>query len=192
MPVWCVLPACCPYLPACSALRGVVYLPGVYLPRGRLLARGRGYLPRYSTPWTEFLTHATESITLPQTSFAGGKNLKTANTHLCTFRRNETCGRVSLAFCIVMLLSKQRLREATISPYSSSCLWFEPVFTCVCVYLCLPVCVSDRCDSSFMVWGEVSTAQYHVLAARNPSSSSSRLERTKMETQSRALRHHRD
>ena len=24
--------------------------------------------------WTEFLTHATENITLPQTSFAGGKN----------------------------------------------------------------------------------------------------------------------
>ena len=23
-------------------------------------------------PWTEFLTHATENITLPQTSFAGG------------------------------------------------------------------------------------------------------------------------
>ena len=44
------------------------------------------------------------------------------------------------------------------------------VFTCVCVYLYLPVCVSDRCDSSFMVGGEVSTAQYHVLAARNPSS----------------------
>ena len=27
-----------------------------------------------SPPWTEFLTHATENITLPQTSFAGGKN----------------------------------------------------------------------------------------------------------------------
>ena len=24
-------------------------------------------------PWTEFLTHTTENITLPQTSFAGGK-----------------------------------------------------------------------------------------------------------------------
>ena len=29
------------------------------------------YLPRYSPPWTEFLTHASENITLPQTSFAG-------------------------------------------------------------------------------------------------------------------------
>ena len=26
-------------------------------------------------PWTEFLTHASENITLPQTSFAGGKNI---------------------------------------------------------------------------------------------------------------------
>ena len=25
-------------------------------------------------PWTKFLTHASENITLPQTSFAGGKN----------------------------------------------------------------------------------------------------------------------
>ena len=25
-------------------------------------------------PWTEFLTHASENITLPQTSFAGGNN----------------------------------------------------------------------------------------------------------------------
>ena len=33
-----------------------------------------GYLPRYSPLWTEFLTHASENITLPQTSFAGGKN----------------------------------------------------------------------------------------------------------------------
>ena len=36
---------------------------------------GGVYLPRYSLPlWTEFLTHASENITLPQTSFAGGKN----------------------------------------------------------------------------------------------------------------------
>ena len=29
---------------------------------------------RADPPWTEFLTHASENITLPQTSFAGGKN----------------------------------------------------------------------------------------------------------------------
>ena len=31
---------------------------------------------RQTPPWTEFLTHASENITLPQTSFAGGKNSK--------------------------------------------------------------------------------------------------------------------
>ena len=30
--------------------------------------------PCMPPPWTEFLTHASENITLPQTSFAGGKN----------------------------------------------------------------------------------------------------------------------
>ena len=46
---------------------------GVSLPGGICLAGG-GYP---STPlWTEFLTHATENITLPQTSFAGGYNTK--------------------------------------------------------------------------------------------------------------------
>ena len=28
-------------------------------------------------PWTEFLTHTCENITLPQALFAGGKNLET-------------------------------------------------------------------------------------------------------------------
>ena len=74
--------------------------PGVYLPRGCVpaggvpaqgdvparsvpaqggvfLPRGGGYLPRYLLPpWTEFLTHASENITLPQTSFAGGNDIK--------------------------------------------------------------------------------------------------------------------
>ena len=78
--------------------------PGVYLPRG-VPAQGvctcrgctcpggctcqgctcpggcscpeGGYLPRYLLPpWTEFLTHASENITLPQTSFAGGNDIK--------------------------------------------------------------------------------------------------------------------
>ena len=107
-------PACCPYLPACTAMG--VYLPGgvpawgVYLPRGLYLPREVGvYLPGgvpaqegvpaqggvtaqrectcpggvpawgctcpgTSPLWTEFLTHATENITLPQTLFVGGKN----------------------------------------------------------------------------------------------------------------------
>ena len=49
IPVGCILPAA-------VAIRGVSRHP-----------------PRPGTPlWTEFLTHAYENITLPQTSFAGG------------------------------------------------------------------------------------------------------------------------
>ena len=46
--------------------------------RGCLLLGGGVVVPQHTlrqTPpplWTEFLTHATETITLPQTSFAGG------------------------------------------------------------------------------------------------------------------------
>ena len=57
---------------------------GVCLARGISLLGGLGVsLPgewypsmhwgRHSPLWTEFLTHATENITLPQTSFVGGK-----------------------------------------------------------------------------------------------------------------------
>ena len=61
------------YLPGgCTCPVWGVYLPGgctcqgVYLPGG-CICLGGGYLPRYSLPlWTEFLTHATENITLPQ------------------------------------------------------------------------------------------------------------------------------
>ena len=115
IPVGCVPPACCPYLPhalfpggipgpgGCTWSQGGVPGPGggclvpggVPGPREGVPGRGwvpgpgggvpdpRGctwspgvYLPRYSPPpWTEFLTHASENITLPQTSFAGGKNI---------------------------------------------------------------------------------------------------------------------
>ena len=81
IPVGCVPPACCSYLPVCTAPGGTCL--GVYLSRGGVPVQGvpaqggmylpGGYLPRYSPLWTEFLTHATENITLPQTSFAGGK-----------------------------------------------------------------------------------------------------------------------
>ena len=49
-----------------------------------------GSTPPRSTPpplWTEFLTHAYENITLPQTSFAGGNKNRIGrqrNTHICT------------------------------------------------------------------------------------------------------------
>ena len=36
-------------------------------------------------PWTEFLTHTSENITLPQTSFAGGKNSIHRSCHLPKF-----------------------------------------------------------------------------------------------------------
>ena len=49
------------------------------------------HAPRQTPPpWTEFLTHATENITLPQTSFAGGnKNmtLMSSSHYLNTFCR---------------------------------------------------------------------------------------------------------
>ena len=62
----------------CLLARGGVSLLGrSALPKGGcLLARGvvsQHALRQTPPPWTEFLTHATENITLPQTSFAGGK-----------------------------------------------------------------------------------------------------------------------
>ena len=67
---------------ALTVSRGGVYLPG---PGGGCTCLvGEGGVPAWSggcvpgqvlpPPWTEFLTHASENITLPQTSFAGGKN----------------------------------------------------------------------------------------------------------------------
>ena len=70
----------CPgvYLPGRLPAWGVCTCPGVYLPWGYLLVGctcpGVGICPGAPPPCTEFLTHATENITLPQTSFAGGKN----------------------------------------------------------------------------------------------------------------------
>ena len=46
---------------------GLGGLGGGYLPS----PRGCKCLPRYSSLWTEFLTHASENITLPQASFGG-------------------------------------------------------------------------------------------------------------------------
>ena len=59
---------------------GGVYLPGqggvpAWSGGGYLPGPGGVYLVRHPPPWTEFLTHASENITLPQTSFAGGKNI---------------------------------------------------------------------------------------------------------------------
>ena len=55
------------YLPGGVPAQGDVPAQGVYLPWEVYLPGGRGwYLPRYSPLRTEFLTHATENITLPQ------------------------------------------------------------------------------------------------------------------------------
>ena len=87
IPVGCIPPACWPYPPACTVQGGA-------WPQGDLLLGGTwsrerevsglgwvsgpgGWYPsmhwgRLPPLWTEFLTHATENVTLPQTSFAGG------------------------------------------------------------------------------------------------------------------------
>ena len=105
IPVGCVPPTSCPYLPACTApggvpARGVYLVPGgctcpggvpgpggctclggipglggVYLPAGVYLPGG--HLPRY--PPVKRMADRCKNITLPQTSFAGGnKEKKTA------------------------------------------------------------------------------------------------------------------
>ena len=104
-----------PVSPSMHCSRGVYLVPwwGVYLvlgggvpglgvvpgPRGRGVPgpggctwSWGGYLPRYSPSplWTEFLTHASENTTSPQTSFAGGK--KRSKVPLTkTVRKNVTC-----------------------------------------------------------------------------------------------------
>ena len=52
---------------------GVVCQGGVC--PGGCVCQGGGVCPGTPPLWTEFLTHASENITLPQTSFAGGKKI---------------------------------------------------------------------------------------------------------------------
>ena len=77
-----------------------VYLPG---PRGGVPAWSRGGVPTWSwgvylpgprgaVPgqvlpplWTEFLTHASENFTLPQTSFAGGNDAASVSSFQVEF-----------------------------------------------------------------------------------------------------------
>ena len=54
--------------------------------------------------WTEFLTHASENITLPQTSFAGGKNWKKNTGKVRKFCHSRKVGTLLMyTFTIVML-----------------------------------------------------------------------------------------
>ena len=67
---------CCSY-PQHALLPGGCTCTGGVPAQGGVPAGGgvsaQGYTcPGTSPPWTEFLTHATGNITLPQTSFAGG------------------------------------------------------------------------------------------------------------------------
>ena len=55
---------------------GVPALSGGYLPGPGGYTWSGGCVPgQVLPPWTEFLTHASQNITLPQTSFAGGNKL---------------------------------------------------------------------------------------------------------------------
>ena len=56
--------------------------------KGMLGYQLQGMLGYHPPPCTEFLTHATENITLPQISFAGGKNANIAN--FVYFRKTPT------------------------------------------------------------------------------------------------------
>ena len=101
IPVGCIPPTCCLYLPACTAPRGCTCPGGVYPPRGVYLPMGlpaRGVLaqggvpapggctcpggctwPRCMlayTPPVNRMTDRCKNITLPQTSFADGNNNK--------------------------------------------------------------------------------------------------------------------
>ena len=80
IPVGCVPPARWPYLPTCPGLgllqggggRGAWSRGGCLVPGGVVSQHSLRQTPPL---WTEFLTHVYENITLPQTSFAAGKNL---------------------------------------------------------------------------------------------------------------------
>ena len=52
---------------------------------------------KYPPPWTEFLTHACENITLPQTSFAGGK-------YTVTYHLNDAQSWTLLVFLLLTYL----------------------------------------------------------------------------------------
>ena len=54
---------------------GCLFQGGVPGPGGCTWSQGGTWSGTPSPLWTEFLTHASENITLPQTSFAGGKNV---------------------------------------------------------------------------------------------------------------------
>ena len=78
-------------VPGVSTLGGVYSWGCVSAPGGS--APGGCSCPGTPPLWTEFLTHAYENITLPQTSFAGGKNCRHISCSLGRFWLNTDRGR---------------------------------------------------------------------------------------------------
>ena len=78
--------------------------------------------PTHPPPlWTEFLTHASENTTLPQTSFAGGKNDK--KSKICTTMIFLGRGWISYDDSEFIVARIRSLREGHV---------FSQVFLCVC------------------------------------------------------------
>ena len=97
IPVGCVAPACCPYLPACTTCQGGVPCLGVYLPR--------------HPPPVNRMTDRCKNITLPQTSFAGSKNM--LHFFLCFYFCNKQFHpqiKVGLEYMLYILQNQARKR----------------------------------------------------------------------------------
>ena len=77
-PGWCLV------LGGVPGLRGVIGLGRCLVPGGLVWGGIPACTGADPPPWTEFLTHASENITLPQTSFAGGKNVNKEDSRLYT------------------------------------------------------------------------------------------------------------
>ena len=85
------MPACCPYLPACTARVVYLVLGGCTWSGwgGGTCLGGGGYLPRYSLSPVNRMTDRCKNITLPQTSFAGGN--KATYLDVLRIRLNFCC-----------------------------------------------------------------------------------------------------
>ena len=96
---------------------------GVHVPRGCLTGPGWGVVSqhalRLNPQWTEFLTHASENITLPETSFAGGNN-SMPSWNWC------------VSFCDASMSSQSRCHYDVIKINRSS--WLYDFLACMVVF----------------------------------------------------------
>ena len=100
--------------------------PSMHFPGGgcTCLDPGGGVPAQVLPLWTEFLTHASENITLPQTSFAGGEN-----TTFKILLRKETKGLrirshyevLIVLFIVILLLSVTIKFQQDSVPVSHPC-----------------------------------------------------------------------